>query len=78
MQKRYLALSELDIGSTARIHEINCSENIKRRLLDLGLVQDTPIIPLFKSPCSDPIAYNIRNTVIAIRGQDANLITVYI
>ena len=77
MDKKCFALSELKINTTAKIDSINTSDNIKRRLLDLGLVSNTPITAIFRSPFSDPTAYHVRNTVIALRKEDANSILVY-
>lgn len=75
--KNNIPLTNLKLNSTAKISDICCSENIKRRLLDLGIIPNTSITPVFKSTCSDPIAYEIRGTVLAIRNQDAQNILVY-
>ena len=64
-------LSELPLNTVGIIADLNCSGNIKRRLLDLGLIKGTKIIPVFKSPSGDPIAYEVRNTLIAIRKEDS-------
>ncbi|HZK28267.1 MAG TPA: FeoA family protein, partial [Thermoclostridium sp.] len=39
--------------------------------LDLGLVSNTAIEALQKSPSGDPTAYQIRGAVIALRKEDA-------
>lgn len=67
-------LSELPINTIGIIDELNCNGNIKRRLLDLGLVKGTKITPIFKSPSGDPTAYEIRKTLIALRKEDSKLI----
>ena len=72
-----IPLSKLEINSTGIIKEINCSSNIKRRLLDLGLIPNTPITPIMKSVAGDPIAYEVRNIILAIRKQDADKIIVF-
>ena len=59
-----------------RQDSIECEENIKRRLLELGLIQGTKIKPVFKSPLGDPTAYEIRGTLISIRNEEANRIIV--
>lgn len=43
-------------------------------MLDLGIIKDTEIAALTKSPSGDPVAYLIRGAVIAIRKEDAALI----
>lgn len=72
-----IPLTNLEIGSTAKIDSINCTSSIKRRLLDLGIIPNTSITPIFKSTGGDPIAYEIRNTILAIRNQDAQHILVH-
>jgi ferrous iron transport protein A len=49
---------------------------MRRRLLDLGLINNTLIEVLHKSPFGDPIAYFIRGTVIALRQEITSLILI--
>lgn len=67
-------LSELPLNTVGIIDELNCDGNIRRRLLDLGLVKGTKIVPIFKSPSGDPTSYEIRRTIIALRKEDSKLI----
>ena len=67
-------LYELPLDTVGIINNLNCNGNIRRRLLDLGLVKDTKITPVFKSPSGDPTAYEIRKTIIALRKEDSCLI----
>lgn len=69
-------LSTLAVGESATITENYACGSIRRRLLDIGLVEGTKITCLFKSPCGDPMAYRIRGTVIAIRKRDGKNICV--
>ena len=69
-------LVQIPLNQTVYIQEIQCKEHVKRRLLDLGLIQGTKIKPVFKSPLGDPIAYEIRGTLISIRNEEANRIIV--
>lgn len=64
-------LSELPLNTVGIIDELNCNGNIRRRLLDLGLVKGTKITPVFQSPSGDPTAYEIRRTLIALRKEDS-------
>lgn len=70
-----MTLNELPINTVGIIDELNCNGNIRRRLLDLGLVKGTKITPIFKSPSGDPTAYEIRRTIIALRKEDSKLIS---
>ena len=69
-----MTLYELPLNTVAIIKDINCADNIRRRLLDLGLVNGTKIKPIFKSPSGDPVAFEVRNTLIAIRKEDSILV----
>lgn len=68
-------LSELPLNMIGIIDNLNCNGNIRRRLLDLGLIKGTKIVPVFRSPSGDPVAYEIRKTLIALRKEDSELIT---
>ena len=68
----------LPLGTYGKVEVLNCNGAIRRRLLDLGIVKGTPIVPILKSPSGDPTAFIIRGSVIALRKEDANLIVVNI
>ena len=50
--------------------------NIRRRMLDLGIVPGTWVKPVFRSPAHDPTAYEVRGTLLALRAEDAHTIEV--
>ena len=68
-------LSELPLNNIGIIDTLTCNGNTRRRLLDLGLVKGTKISPVLISPSGDPRAYEIRKTLIALRKEDSNLIS---
>jgi len=68
-------LYELPLNMVGIIDDLKCNGNMRRRMLDLGLIKGTKIIPVFKSPSGDPIAYEIRRTLIALRKEDSSMIT---
>lgn len=69
-------LNNININDTVTVFSIKDKCNIKRRLLDIGLIPGTKIKLLYISPFRDPKAYLIRNTIIAIRDNDAKEIEV--
>lgn len=71
-----MCLCDLKIGDKAIITSNNSGENIKRRLLDIGLVNGTKIECVLKSPFKDIKAYLIRGALIAIRNIDTKNIKV--
>lgn len=66
-----ISLYYLPVNTIGTIEHLDCIGSIQRRLLDLGMIKGSKIIPLFKSPAGDPIAYSIRGSVIALRKEDA-------
>lgn len=70
-------LSDLKQGQKAKVRELKSTGNIRRRLLDIGLVEGTEVECLHKSPTGDPTAFLIRGAVIAIRSEDSSNILIY-
>ncbi len=64
-------LYNLPVGKTAQISALHADENIRRRLLDIGLTQGAKATCLYQSPSGNPRAYLIRGAVIALRTEDA-------
>jgi ferrous iron transport protein A len=64
-------LSALPLGKRARVKRLTCHGPARRRMLDLGLILDTVVEALLRSPGGDPVAYVIRGAVIALRSEEA-------
>ena len=73
---KYTNLDKLDIDKSPTISTLHCNGDLRRRLLDLGLVNGTDIKAILKSPMGNPIAYEVRGTTIALRKEDSKLITI--
>jgi len=71
-----MPLSFLPVGRKARVKALKSNGISRRRLLDLGLISDTVIEALQKSPSGDPVAYLVRGAVIALRSEEASKIIV--
>ena len=69
-------LDKIPLNSSYKIVSIDCEKPLQRRLYDLGLIENTPIKAIFKSPFGDPRAYAVRGYTIALRTEDASLIVV--
>lgn len=72
----YITLNDIAPEEKAKIKSINISGSMKRRLLDIGLIENTVIECVGKSPMGDPKAFLIRGAVIAIRSDDGSKIIV--
>ncbi len=69
-------LSDMKPGEKACITSLSVKSPIRRRLLDIGLIEGTKIECVGKSPCGDPKAFLIRSAVIALRNDDSRNIKV--
>lgn len=65
-----MSLKDLKKGQKAKVKSLLSTGSIRRRLLDIGLIEGTVIECLQKSPAGDPTAYLIRGAVIALRVED--------
>lgn len=64
-------LTQMQEGQLARVITILSTGAMRRRLLDLGLIEGTPVECVQKSPAGDPVAYSIRGATIALRSEDS-------
>ena len=64
-------LDRLPPGGRAVVRELRAQGGMRRRLLDIGLIENTTVECLGRSPGGDPSAFLIRGAVIAIRAQDS-------
>jgi ferrous iron transport protein A len=71
-------LNHLGEGHFARVESLSSTGSMRRRLLDIGLIEGTDIECLQKSPAGDPVAYLIRGAVIALRAEDSSGVVVRI
>ena len=71
-------LSKLRKGESAKVIGISkeCRGPARRRLLDLGFIPGTEIIAEMVSPMENPKAYLLRNTLIALRDDQAEYVLV--
>ena len=71
-----ISLDKINLNEEYLIEDILVDEHILQRIYDLGLIENTIIKALYKSPFNDPTAYLVRGAVIAIRDNDAKKIFV--
>lgn len=72
--KQSQTLAMLETGSSARVQTLQLDSVIRRRLQDIGLIENTLVQCVQKSPSGNPVAYRIRGAIIALRLQDAEKI----
>ncbi len=71
-------LTALKPGETGEVIAISpaCRGAERRRFMDLGILRGAKITAGFRSPSGDPVAYQIRGATIALRQEQAALISV--
>ena len=74
MMENSIPLTSLRINETAILSEVGAREGMKRRLLELGFVKGTRVTCVLKRPNASFCAFLIRESVIALRKEDARLI----
>ncbi len=68
---RQFPLCDMSTGAYAVVVSLETKGELRRRLMDIGLVEGTTVECVRKSPAGDPKAYLIRGAVIALRNEDA-------
>ncbi len=75
MTDRY-TLSDLRPGQRALVLALYAQGGMRRRLRDIGLIENTQVECLGVSPGGDPAAYRIRGAVIALRREDGKTVEI--
>ncbi|WAA10912.1 FeoA family protein [Fervidibacillus albus] len=73
-EKQVISLDQAQIGDCIEIKKIGVTGTMRRRLLDLGFVPSAKVIAIQKSPLGDPIAYQVSQTIIALRKEESSKI----
>lgn len=69
-------LNNLNIDEEGVIIENFIKNNNKQNIINLGATIGSKIKCLYKSPFKDPIAYEVKNTIIGIREEDSKNIMI--
>ena len=72
-----ICLSDMRPGQHAVVSDLQSTGSMRRRLLDMGLIKNTVVECLGRSPGGDPSAFLIRGAVIAIRSEDCKDILIH-
>ncbi len=69
-------LFDLKVGEKGVIKKLLTTSSMRRRFLDIGLIEGTTVDCVGQSPGGDPKAFLIRGAVIAIRSKDCKYILI--
>ncbi len=68
-------LDTLKNGQSAQITAVKGSGAMQPRLCDLGFTKSSAVTCLFPAAFGDPCAYRVKDTVVALRRDDAHCIS---
>ena len=69
--QQIIPLSDLPNGQSATIQHVMSTGAMYERLCDLGFTPGSSVVCLFSSIFGNPRAYRIKQTIIALRQEDA-------
>lgn len=69
-------MNRLREGQCARVTSLGLTGELRRRLLDFGLIEGTEVRCLRISPAGSPMLYRVRGTLLALRTADSGRIRV--
>ena len=76
IEVKAMYLNQVSSGQNAKIVCINSPDDIKRRLMEFGMIEGEQIKPVLKAPSGEPTAYEIKGALIALRSDTASAIEV--
>lgn len=76
MSEQVITLDRLRQGQRAVVANVKSHGLERRRLMDLGILPGTEISVEMGNPLGDPIAYQVRGSVIALRNAQAQNVEV--
>jgi ferrous iron transport protein A len=69
-------LRSLDIGQTGTVKAVTAERELKRRILDMGIIPGARLNVLGRAPLRDPVSVEISGFVLALRKAEAEHILV--
>lgn len=76
LKEAFMRLSEMKEGQSAVIIRVGGKGAFRKRLLEMGLVKNTPIYVEKYAPLKDPMELLVKGYAISLRVEEAALITV--
>jgi ferrous iron transport protein A len=71
-----LKLNAAPVGEYVRVQDLSSTGMLRERMLALGLTKGAKIEVVRKGPSGDPTVYNIRGAMIALRNDEAALVSI--
>src|SRR5574344_2415963 len=77
-KERIIKLSELPQGTNCIVKNVNGDAAIRLRLMDLGFVENEPVMVIKNAPLMDPVEYQVMDSHISLRRNEAEKIDVLV
>ena len=71
-------LNDLKPGSKGKIKKVDGQGNLKRRLLDMGILPGSPVEVIKLAPLGDPVDIKIKGYHLSLRKEEAKQISVIV
>ena len=65
------SLAALPVGESARVREIDASDEIGMRLLEMGLTPGIEVVVIGTAPLGDPLEIELRGYRLSLRKNEA-------
>ena len=69
-------LADLQPGQSGVVIALHSTGLERRRMMDLGIVPGTTLVAEIRSPLGDPVAYRVRGAMVALRQEQARLVSI--
>lgn len=71
-----VTLADMKVGEKGVVEALEGHGNVQHRLVDMGVVKGSRISVVKKAPLGDPIEVNVKGCALALRMNEAAMITV--
>ena len=78
MDETKTTLDQLLPGQAAKVKKVGGKGAVRRRLMDMGVINGTEIVMVKASPFGDPVEYKMRGYSLSLRKSEAQMIEVTI
>jgi ferrous iron transport protein A len=73
---KIVSLADMKVGQSGVVDALKGRENIQHRLVDMGVVKGSHISVFKKAPLGDPIEVKVKGCALALRMNEAAMISV--
>ncbi len=71
-----LKLHNANVGSVVTVKDLTSTGLLRERMLALGLTKGAQVEVVRRGPSGEPTVFNIRGAMIALRNEEASMITI--